>query len=298
MIPTQLIFLISQPRSGSTLLQKVISNAPEIGTSSEPWILLPYLSVFRNDLVITSYRQDSTLVAINDYLDKHGLQDKLKKGLSQFLLSLYPNTEGQKYFLDKTPRYYEILDEIYAYFPQARFIVLKRHPFDALHSMVQTWSEGGFDPLLLRAFHRDFMEAPFRLHEFSQRMKNHPNVYTISYEDIVLSSEEEAERIFTWLDIPFDPEYLTVDNAKVTGIYGDDVYRERPRMKIDATGLGKWKSHMSNKQYRSFFLGYADFLGHDFLSSYGYPIEEESKKLRYKKDYFRDTMEKIGEYRS
>lgn len=36
-----LIFLISQPRAGSTMLQKVLGSHPEIHTVSEPWVALP-----------------------------------------------------------------------------------------------------------------------------------------------------------------------------------------------------------------------------------------------------------------
>ena len=35
-----LIFIISQPRAGSTLLQRILGGHPEIHTAAEPWIML------------------------------------------------------------------------------------------------------------------------------------------------------------------------------------------------------------------------------------------------------------------
>jgi hypothetical protein len=40
--PTPL-FLLSLPRSGSTLAQRILAAHAGIATTSEPWILLPYL---------------------------------------------------------------------------------------------------------------------------------------------------------------------------------------------------------------------------------------------------------------
>lgn len=38
-----LIFIVSQPRSGSTLLQRILSAHSQICTTSEPWLALPLL---------------------------------------------------------------------------------------------------------------------------------------------------------------------------------------------------------------------------------------------------------------
>jgi len=37
------IFIFSLPRSGSTLMERILATHPAVGTASEPWILLPFL---------------------------------------------------------------------------------------------------------------------------------------------------------------------------------------------------------------------------------------------------------------
>ena len=50
-----LIFLISQPRAGSTLLQRMLAGHPEIHTTSEPWFMLPALYALRTTGIEAEY---------------------------------------------------------------------------------------------------------------------------------------------------------------------------------------------------------------------------------------------------
>ena len=37
------VFVMATPRSGSTLLQRVLTTYDEVGSTAEPWVLLPPL---------------------------------------------------------------------------------------------------------------------------------------------------------------------------------------------------------------------------------------------------------------
>ena len=41
------VFLLSLPRSGSTLLQRLLAVSPEVATAPEPWFLLPLVQSTR-----------------------------------------------------------------------------------------------------------------------------------------------------------------------------------------------------------------------------------------------------------
>ena len=49
------VFLFSLPRSGSTLVQRLIAGHPQVATTSEPWILLPLLYTVRRPGAYTEY---------------------------------------------------------------------------------------------------------------------------------------------------------------------------------------------------------------------------------------------------
>src|SRR5210317_1980291 len=63
-----LIFLISQPRSGSTLLQYVLAGHTEICTTPEPWIMLHPVYALRMQGIKTEYFSNRSHTALDDFL--------------------------------------------------------------------------------------------------------------------------------------------------------------------------------------------------------------------------------------
>ena len=74
--PTPL-FLLSLPRSGSTLAQRILAAHQDIATASEPWILLPYLYTLRERGVYAEYNHRVLVRAVEDFCEvlPHGRDD-------------------------------------------------------------------------------------------------------------------------------------------------------------------------------------------------------------------------------
>jgi hypothetical protein len=127
---------LSAPRSGSTLLASVLANHPEIQSESEPWLMLAFDRFGRIDVrnEIGAWHLDK---AVSDFLG-----DQRQDLLARAALAIYAGklAPGKSRFLDKTPRYYLIVDELRQMFPDARFIVLRRSPLDIAASFKTTWS--------------------------------------------------------------------------------------------------------------------------------------------------------------
>lgn len=297
MIERKLLFIISQPRSGSTLTQKLLSNNAFVDTVSEPWLLLPLLSMYRPELINAKYNYQVALQAFFDYLKKRNLSENFRSATRKVILDLYEVNGESKYFIDKTPRYYEILLDIIDLLPGARFLVLKRNPFAVLYSMINTWSGGKVDFASLKGYCRDFLVAPFRIQEFCDRYGKSENVLELKYEDIVSDPSRTVKAAYDWLDIPFTEEVLQVgENAKVRGIFGDDVYRKEPLRTIVSNSAEAWKSAMeSDRKSLSFFRGYHDFLTHDFLARYGYPESNFKSPGFWKSNSFGKFLNRVGD---
>ena len=58
--------------------------------------------------------------------------------------------DGERYFLDKTPRYHLVVDEIMELFPDAKFIFLWRHPLAMAASVIDRSARGQLEPRPLR----------------------------------------------------------------------------------------------------------------------------------------------------
>jgi hypothetical protein len=268
MTDKNLIIIASQPRSGSTLLQALLSNNDTVGTVSEPWLLLPFLSTARTDLIRSGFNSEFANIGLNDFQSKIGTKG-FKEDLSQFLLSQYSKIlkNDENYILDKTPRYYEILDEIIEYFPNAKIIILKRNPIAVLYSIIKTWNTNSLKSLL--EYKRDLLEAPFLLHKFSEKQVHNKNVRTVHYEAIVNNPLVEIKKLYNWLDIPFKPERLNYgDNKKYKGLLGDPTGVKSHNLP-NKDSLYKWKAIYNNKEWNSLANGYAQYLKKDFLDAYG-----------------------------
>lgn len=271
-----LIFIISQPRSGSTFLQKLISNNKEVATASEPWILLPFSIFYKQKLFKAKFNECVAFKAFDDYLNKFDQRIIFDQKLKRYILSLYEKPLGdKKFFLDKTPRYYEIIPLISTWFPKAKIIVLKRNPFAALHSMIKTWGGGKVNYENLLSYERDFLTAPRLLQAFLEKNQLNDNIYEIKYEDIVRSPDSSIQKIYQWMDITYSPEVLNfANNIQARGIFGDDVYkveREESYKGVPSIkSLDKWKRQLKKKSFKDFIGGYSNYLGSDFLKKYGY----------------------------
>lgn len=290
----KLVFIISQPRSGSTLLQSIVSNNKWVNTASEPWLLFHFLGYFNPHLVDAKYSSKLAHEGTKDFFEKTNFQNSIKGEIENFVSSIYQKTLGQKegikYILDKTPRYYEIVDSIRDVFPAAKIIILKRNPMAVLSSIIDTWKVKGINHLY--PYRRDILLAPFLLQKFIKERCDDPSLLVSSYEAITNSPALESKRVYQWLGIEFREKYLDYSkNEKFKGKYGDPVGIHKSNKPIKrAEG---WLSKLNDPYWKDFFIGYYDYLGNDFLQDYGYlssEVEGHSTKI-FKTFQFVDEQE-------
>ena len=162
--PVTPIFLFSLPRSGSTLLQRILASHPLICTASEPWLLLPMFYGLRAEGTYAEYNHHSVHNALADFINAlpEGRLDYLRQ-LNRFVTGLYQSVSvsGERYFLDKTPRYHLVVDEILETFPSAKFIFLWRNPLAVIGSSLETFGNGKWR---LYEYRIDFYKGLENLH--------------------------------------------------------------------------------------------------------------------------------------
>ena len=250
------------------MLQAILSNNDVVGTVSEPWLLLPFLSFSRTDLVQAKYDGELANHGVLDFKSKVGAEG-FDQDLANFLVKQYSKLlkNNETHILDKTPRYYEILPEIMHFFPNAKIIVLKRNPMAVLYSIIKTWNTESLKSLL--EYKRDLLQAPFILHQFSEEQKKNPNVLTVHYESVIDNPSKEIQMIYNWLNIPFKEAYLDYgNNQKYKGLFGDPTGVEKDHLP-NTNSLEKWKAIYRNPEWKELATGYADYLSKNFLGAYG-----------------------------
>ncbi|MDB0020187.1 sulfotransferase [Planktomarina temperata] len=150
------IFILSLPRSGSTALQRNLSQILKINTRPETW-LAPFLSNFEP----TSLDIHETGGHNLKYIAKNTKDfDAKRTQLIRFAFELWHESSC---FIEKTPRNYFYLNMIQQAFPDAYYIVLTRDPINQLQSCVQTFKS---NRLKLNTFKNDYKHGAQILDQF------------------------------------------------------------------------------------------------------------------------------------
>src|SRR5688500_4040200 len=133
-----LVFLLSTPRSGSTLLGAMLANHARLYCPNEPWVLLNLYGLFDGKPGDGGSPNESlATVALRELLS----EKQFYQAAQAFALSVYNQKLEQQrkhIFVDKTPRYYQGLDFLEQLFPEAKKVRLLRNPFDVAASYAAT----------------------------------------------------------------------------------------------------------------------------------------------------------------
>jgi hypothetical protein len=246
------LFIFSLPRTGSTLLQRMLSAQSEIATTSEPWLLLPLVTMTQEAPNLACYSHKVAAQGILDFASKlPGGVNSFRSHLANFVRGLYAAQSDQsaRYFLDKTPRYYWIINDIAELFPEAKFIFLFRDPVQVIASIVDTWANGRFTQI--EQYRADIQIGVPSLSLAAAAYANRS--ISVHYEDLVAAPETHLERICTFLQIQADTSVLQrIDRAQVPGRFGDAKGIMEYKTVTNASCL-KWRSTLGSP-YRKWVI--------------------------------------------
>lgn len=225
------IFIVSQPRSGSTLLQNIIEQDSQVTSSGEFWMCLPLFHQrplggveIRKSL---PYNSRSVREAVKSALSEMRIsQNSMYKAAASFYDSIvfdYLQSRNVEIYLDKTPRYYYIIDELRSFFPDDKLVILKRDHLNVLNSMLRTWVKGNI--LLMPYFRDDLLLFP----EIISNLDDHvaKGCYIVQYENIIKNPELEMEGLYEYLGIAFNNELLHSFSSKSNRRFGDPLHGDR-----------------------------------------------------------------------
>ena len=287
------IFIFSLPRSGSTLLQKIIASSKEVSTSSEPWILLPLLYSQKEEGTLSEYSHTKAVLALNDV--KQNFLENSKNfddTLVNFIMSIYDglSSHNSTYFLDKTPRYYLIIKEISNIFPNAKFIFLFRNPLAQFASKINS-HKGRFKTLYSELV--DLIKGPKMLTSGYKELQDVS--IKINYNELVNDTNSVIKKIENFLDIKIDKLVLNnLSKLEIKGTMGDPELMANRSFKITSTSIGKWKNVFDSPLRRQIAFWYLDSIDDEYYKILGISkknIRSELKKVRiqylkYPSDYF------------
>ena len=242
-----LIFVISPPRAGSTMLQRMMGAHAEIFTHPEPHLISPiaHLGVYAN-VDKAPYDHINAAEAMKAFIEDlpNGEQDYLD-ALRCYTDTLYGrmlSTSQSSYFLDKTPANALVLPFLQRLYPDAKYVVLTRHPLAVFSSYANSFFDGDwqaaydFNPILERyvpAMAAFIRERPVPL-------------LHVAYEDLVMDPSSQLERIFAYLGLEHDPSAVDYGDAEpMKKGMGDPITVDRQGRPVPGS-VDKWAAELAH----------------------------------------------------
>ncbi|MCY3023567.1 MAG: sulfotransferase [Planctomycetota bacterium] len=268
----QPIFLFSLPRAGSTLAQRILGAHQEIATATEPWLLLPFLYALKEHGAYAEYNHAAAALALKDFCARlpQG-QDDYRQELRQLALRLYEKAARRpaRYFLDKTPRYHLVVEEVIALFPDAKHVFLWRNPLAVVASVIETFGRGKWN---LYEFKVDLFDGLENLLAAYGQCKD--RAYALRYEDLVADGPTALKGLLAYLDLPYDGELLeSFAKVDLHGRLGDYTGAKQ-YTQLTTEPLDKWKTVLRNPLRRRWARRYLRWIGPERLALMGYSLEQ------------------------
>lgn len=274
----RLFFILSLPRSGSTLLQRLLMAHPQVRTCGEPWMALPFALMLRPDVNFSTYGNASLLRSGDNFLRYlPGGEDFYLREAGKCIRNLYCRMagEGNFCFVDKTPRYYKIIPELVTMFPDAKFIILKREPVSVYASILNYIKE---DLHLLPTWEQDLSEGMPALSEGLDILKGQSNV--VNYEDLVTDPDSVISSILNFMELPLVELGELESNLSKNRIARGDPTGVKKYNSVSNESLSGWSRTICSRTRRRIGLKWLGSIEDSVFNRLGYSKENSIQILK------------------
>lgn len=269
------VFILSPPRSGSTLLRVMLAGSPQLFVPPELH-LLSYNTMSQRksglDDEHSNHLLEGTIRALMQLRDwdaeyaREFVSGCEEKDLScQQFYKLMQTTMGKRLLVDKTPSYainLDILKRAETDFENAKYIHLLRHPCGTIRSYEESKLTRMMPLMSASDFNgRELAEMTWQschenILEFSEQIDSE-RILPVKYEDLVVNPEAEVHRICDFLQIEYHPEMINP--------YGDNQARMADGVEVASKMSGDLKFHLHSGIDSSAALRWQEFYSEDIL---------------------------------
>lgn len=248
------IFVIGFPRSGTTLLDTLLSASEEVCSIEEKPSIENLLTNIEHNGG-TFWQRDS--VSAFDIVN-------WQKAYHSILQRLQPGFEKYPFVLDKLPLRMLSAGFMSILFPEARFLFAARHPCDVvLSNFMQNYAPN-------EAFvHFDTLESSVDMYckvmDLWRKIEPlcHDNLYRVHYENLVRKPAEEASRLCAFAGIEYRESMLDASSRVQSRSRIQTNSYAQVSEEIHAKSVARWR------RYEKYFEPHMDRLG-EWIRHFGY----------------------------
>lgn len=224
------IFIVGQPRTGTTLIERVITSHTAVHSAGELrqfGLAIRRLSDYRGAAQVSAalVRQAASLEPV---------------ALGAAYLRSTERVRGNvPHFVDKLPGNYLFLPLIFAALPKARVVHVRRHPADACFA--------SYKQLFADAYPHSYDQGEMARHylRYSRLMaiwrKRFPGrFYEVDYESVTADLESEARGLLDYLELPWEPACLKFHEQSTAVTTASAVQVREP---AHTRSVGRWRRY-------------------------------------------------------
>ena len=229
------IFVLGQPRSGTTLIERIITSHSQVKSAGE---LQQFgLAVRRLSNFNEAKRFSAKMFAAAKDLD-------FKKVASIYLDTSKRMRGDSPRFVDKLPHNFLMLPLILKAFPNAKIIHLVRDPMDACFaSFKQLFADAylhSYNQQEMARHHARYLEL---MQVWRERFPG--QFFDISYEATARDLEPNARALIKYLDLPWEDDCLNFHQQKTAVTTASSVQVREP---AHTRSIGRWRKYEKQLQ--------------------------------------------------
>ena len=226
------IFILGLPRSGSTMIEQILSSHSLIEGTQE----LPNILAISRDIKLIDQKKGypQNLLGLNQsYFDDLGKKyiDETKWARS-----------STPYFIDKMPNNFVHIGLIKLILPKAKIIDARRNPMDTCFSCFKQYFAKGqhftYDLDDIARYYKDYV----RLMDYWKKLFPE-EIFTIHYEQVIDNPNDRIRDLLEFCNVKFEDNCINFHKSKRPVKTASS---EQVRQPMYKTGLDYWKNYSNN----------------------------------------------------
>lgn len=191
----KIVFVLGAPRSGTTWLQIMLSQNPEIETCQETHIFSSYLSPMKK--AWEAHEENNRGIGLQAAISYDEFI-YLQRNFSEYV---FGKISKDSVVVEKTPAHIRHIEHILEIFPEAHFIHIIRDPRSVVNSLLaasRDWGKNWAAKDVIKnaeLWVRD-VEAGLQIPDFGKE-----NYYEVKYENIIERTDLELNKLFNWIGV-------------------------------------------------------------------------------------------------
>lgn len=270
---TKPIFIVGCPRSGTTILAKILNNHSQIASATEihffnhlikskkyNWqvlndkLLQEFFAETRIEdfcsLLKIDFQEFSETILQNTEPDLNlFIEEQNQKRIFDALMLMLLKRNKKTNCCEKTPQHLLNIDEILRFYPNAKIIHLIRDGRDTVNSLIKMpWRPEGL--LNNSRFWKRYAKLGIAIaNKYANKVDNY---ISIRYEDLLYDPVTSIKRLCLFCDYQFETQMLDTQEQKDSNIFSawESSWKHKAMEELDSTRVGAWQKELNEKEQR------------------------------------------------